>query len=60
MSSSRTKLILFWLGLSAATCGSVTKDDGFSAKDGGFYTEDAVILNGEIRIPNYLYPKLEL
>lgn len=57
MSSSRTKLILFWLGLSAATCGSVTNDDGFSAQDGGFYTEDAVILNGEIKIINNLNSK---
>lgn len=57
MSSSRTKLILFWLGLTASTCGSVTKDEGFSTKDGGFYTEDAVILNGENRTINYLNSK---
>lgn len=45
--SSRIKLILFWLGLLAVTCGSVTNNHGFSEKDGGFYTDDAVILNGK-------------
>ncbi|XP_049878012.1 proclotting enzyme [Pectinophora gossypiella] len=44
----RTKFIIFWLGLLAAFGGSVTEDYGFSAKDGGLYTDDAVIINAAV------------
>lgn len=45
--SLRTLLTLLWLGVLAASCGSVAEDEIFSSKDGAFYTEDAVILNGK-------------
>lgn len=43
-----TKLIILWMGLFALTCGSVSDiSNGFSPKDGGFYIDDAVIINGK-------------
>lgn len=48
-----TKLTIVWAGLLALGYGSDSDVDtnGFSAADGAFYTDDAVILNGE-RISN--------
>lgn len=43
-----TKLLFLWIGFLASTCGSVSDGiNGFSPKDGAFYTDDAVIINGE-------------
>ncbi|KAJ2947827.1 hypothetical protein O0L34_g9614 [Tuta absoluta] len=44
----RTEFILILLGLLAAIGRSVTEDNGFSKTDGGFYTDDAVILNAPV------------
>ncbi|XP_072944154.1 uncharacterized protein l(2)k05911 isoform X2 [Epargyreus clarus] len=47
--SIRTQLIIFCFGLTALTCGSVTENEnGFSAKDGAFYTDDAVYVNAVV------------
>lgn len=46
MTSKRSKLIIIALGV-IASCGSGAGDRvGFSEKDGAFYTDDAVIING--------------
>lgn len=44
-----TKLIILWVGLLASSYGSDSDEGaiGFSAADGAFYTEDAVIINGK-------------
>lgn len=43
-----TRLIILWMGLFASTCGSVSENsNGFSPKDGAFYTDDTVIINGK-------------
>lgn len=45
--SIRTKLVIVWLSLIATTCWSVSEDNGFSSKDGAFYIDDAVVINGK-------------
>lgn len=45
-----TKIFILWMGLLASGYGSVSDDNfetGFSSSDGAFYTDDAVIINGE-------------
>lgn len=45
-----TKIFILWMGLFASSCGSVSKnyfENGFSSRDGAFYTDDAVIITGE-------------
>ncbi|XP_063821183.1 transmembrane protease serine 9-like [Ostrinia nubilalis] len=44
-----TKLLILWMGLLALTCGSDSENsNGFSPKDGAFYTDDAVIINAAV------------
>lgn len=44
-----TKLAIVWVGLLALGHGSDSdvSTNGFSAADGAFYTDDAVIINGK-------------
>lgn len=42
----RIQSVILWLGFLALICGSVSNDDnGFFAKDGAFYTNDAIVID---------------